>query len=314
LNEKILITGGAGFLGSHLYEKLLTDGYRVRILDSFASGRESNLETIQKNMELVRGSISDEAVVNEACHGVNAVIHAAFPMTLRERDLNSRVVSDVLTGLFNVIKGALNNNALLVYISSIAVYGNQQLTPIDERHPLEPVLLHGALKLAGEEFCRVLSKSHGLRAVILRVADIYGPRNTRVSVPIRFLQQALKNEPITVYGDGTQSRTYTYVEDFSAAMTGVLSVPAVEGKILNLSADQSISMYELAQLVKHVTGSKSEIRMLSDAAIEDRKLIIDNRKFKQLLGFKPSFDMEQGLALTAKWLKENPDFYNMPAK
>ncbi|ACV63616.1 NAD-dependent epimerase/dehydratase [Desulfofarcimen acetoxidans DSM 771] len=309
--KKILVTGGAGFLGSHLCEKLLTEGYQVRILDSFASGRESNLKNIQKNMQLVRGSISDESMVNEACCGVDAVIHTAFPMTIRERDLNSGLVSDVLTGFFNVLKGALNNNALLVYISSIAVYGNQLYTPIDERHPLEPVLLHGALKLSGENFCRVLTKSHGLRAVILRVADIYGPRNTRISVPIRFLRQSLKNELISVYGDGTQSRTYTYVGDFTDAVAKVLSVPAVEGEILNLSADWSISMYELAQMVRDITGSKSEIRMLKDAPVEDRKLLIDNRKIKQFLDFKPMFSMRQGLFLTVEWLKENPDFYSV---
>ncbi|WP_066632786.1 NAD-dependent epimerase/dehydratase family protein [Desulfolucanica intricata] len=309
MTKKILVTGGAGFLGSHLCERLLTDGYTVRILDSFSSGKDGNLEKILEKVELLRGSISDETVVNTACRGVDAVIHAAFPMTLRERDLNSRTVSGVLTGLFNVLKGALNNNALMVYISSIAVYGNQQYLPIDERHPLEPVLLHGALKLAGEEFCKVLTKSHDLRTVILRVADIYGPRNTRVSVPIRFLRQALKNEPITVYGDGSQSRTYTYVDDFTAAVAGVLSEPKTEGKIFNLSADRSISMYELAQLVKKVTGSNSEIKLLTGVPVEDRKLVIDNRKLKEIINFNPSIDMRQGLTLTAKWLKDNPDFY-----
>lgn len=312
--KKILVTGGAGFLGSHLCEKLLADGYQVRLLDSFASGKEGNLENIRSQVELVRGSIDDETLVDDACHGVSAVIHAAFPMALRERVLDGKMVSEVLAGLFNVLKGALNNNALVIYISSIAVYGNQQYTPIDERHLVEPVLLHGALKLAGENFCQVLSKSHGLRAVILRVADVYGPRNTRVSVPIRFLQQALKNEAITVYGDGTQSRTYTYVGDFASAVTGLLSVPEAEGEILNLSADQSTSMYELAQLAKEVTGSKSDIKLLKDVLVEDRKLLIDNRKIKEIVGFKAKISMKKGLALTAEWLKDNPNFYQDVSK
>lgn len=309
MTKKILVTGGAGFLGSHLCEKLLEDGCRVRVLDSFTSGKEGNLENIRGQVELVRGSIDDQTLVNDACRGVSAVIHAAFPMALRERVLDGKLVSEVLTGLFNILKGAVNNNALVVYISSIAVYGNQRYTPIDEKHPLEPVLLHGALKLAGEEFCRVLFKSHGLKVIILRVADIYGPRNTRVSVPIRFLQQALKNEPITVFGDGTQSRTYTYVGDFTAAVSGLLSVPAAEGKIINFSSDRGISMYELARLAKEVTGSKSEIKLLKDVPVEDRKLVIDNTKIKKILGFKTKTPLKEGLALTADWLKNNPDFY-----
>jgi len=306
--RKVLVTGGAGFLGSHLCEQLLAEGAEVRVLDKFTSGRKDNLSVILKQIDLLDSDIACEDAVLKAAGDTDTIIHLAFPMSLRQQLIETPVVIEILAGLLNLIKAALVRDALLIYISSIAVYGNEQYIPIDEHHPLEPVLMHGAVKLAGENFCRTLAVSNGLRAVILRVADIYGPRNSRISVPIKFLRQAMKGEPVTVYGDGSDSRTYTFVADFCEAVVLSMIKPQAVGGVFNISGDECVSMRELAYEVKKVTGGGSPI-LFQDGPAAGRRLFIDNRKSKEVLGFRPVFKIAEGLAATYRWLKDNPDYY-----
>lgn len=306
--RNVLVTGGAGFLGSHLCEKLIVEGARVRALDIFTSGRETNLSAVLEQVDLLNTNIACEDSVLKAAKDVDAIVHLAFPMVLRQRAIDTQVITDILAGLLNLIRAALERNALFVYISSIAVYGNEKYVPIDENHPLEPVLIHGAVKLAGENFCSTLAKSNGLRMVILRVADIYGPRNARISVPIKFLLQAMRNEPITVYGDGSDSRTYTFVNDFSEAVVLSLIRPEATGGIFNIGGDECVSMLQLAQEVKKITGNNSEI-LFQDSPAAGRRLLIENRKSKTELGFKPAFHLAEGLAITNRWLRDNPVYY-----
>jgi len=306
--RRILITGGAGFLGSHLCEKVLAEGAEVRALDTFTSGREANLGAILQQIDLLNINIASEDTVLRAAEDVDTIIHLAFPMALRQRAIETRVITEILAGLLNLIRAALERNALFVYISSIAVYGNEKYVPIDENHPLEPVLIHGAVKLAGENFCRAFAKSDGLRVAILRVADIYGPRNARVSVPIKFLLQATRGEPITVYGDGSDSRTYTFVKDFSEAVVLSLIQPKAISDIFNIGGDECVSMCQLAIKVKKITGSSSPI-LIQNCSVSGRRLFIDNSRAKEVLGFKPTFNIDEGLTLTHGWLQDNPNFY-----
>ena len=306
--KKVLVTGGAGFLGSHLCEKLLAEGAEVRALDIFTSGRQGNLCAVLDKIDLLSCSVACEDSVGRAARDVDAVVHLAFPMTLRHRSVETKVITEILAGHLNLIRSVLDNNSLLIYISSIAVYGDGRYVPIDENHPLEPVLIHGAVKLAGETFCSTLAASNGLKVVVLRVADIYGPRNSRVSVPIKFLLQAMKNEPITVFGDGSDSRTYTYVSDFTEAVILSLIRQEAIGGIFNIGGDECVTMHRLAVEINKVTASNSPI-LFQDCPAAGRRLLISSCKAKEVLGFKPSFDMARGLALTYRWLRDNPDYY-----
>lgn len=308
-NRTVLVTGGGGFMGSHLCEALLHSGAKVRVIDNFASGRPDNLAGIIERLELVKGSVADEKKVQLACQGVDAVVHTAFPMAMRERSLETSVMVDYLAGLFNLLKETMANDALFVYISSIAVYGNQQYVPVDENHPLEPVMLHGAMKLAGEYLCRTLAHSHGLKAVILRAADIYGPRNTRVCVPVRFLLNALAGQPLRVFGSGRQSRTYTYVDDFVQAVLGSLVTSEAVGKVFNVAGDQVVSLYDLAQLIKEVATSESPVILETNIAADDRRLVIDGNLARQTLRLDQPVGVREGLAKTRDWLLQDPGFY-----
>lgn len=306
----VLVTGGAGFLGSHLCEKLLAEGAKVRVLDILAPGRETNLSAVRERIDLLNINIACEKSVLSAAKDVDAIVHLAFPMALRQRSIETQVITDILAGLLNLVRAAIDRNSLFIYISSIAVYGNNKYIPIDEKHPLEPVLIHGAVKLSGEYFCRTLAGSRGLRTVIIRAADIYGPRNSRVSVPIKFLLQAIQDEPITIYGDGSDSRTYTFVSDFSEAVVLSLIRPEAEGGIFNIGGDECVSMLELALKIKRITGSQSPI-LFQECPAAGRRLFIDNRKSKELLGFQPAFNIDEGLAITHQWFKDNQRFYQL---
>ncbi|RJQ29806.1 MAG: NAD-dependent epimerase/dehydratase family protein [Peptococcaceae bacterium] len=307
--KKVLVTGGAGFLGSHLCEGLLAAEADVRVLDTFSSGRAGNLSGYPGSLEIFTGDISDEGDVGRAAQGVDVIIHAAFPMPVRERSMETKHIGAALAGLFNLLKEAVAREALFVYFSSIAVYGDQRYIPVDEEHPCEPVTLYGAVKLAGEHFCRALAKSPGLRYVILRIADIYGPRNSRVSTPVKFLLQAMRKENIVVHGSGRQSRTYTYAGDLVDAVLKVIINPAAHGRIFNIAGDEAVSIYELALAVREVTGGKVDIILAPGEPADDRKLVIDGSKAKRILGFQPRIKLAEGLSLTYRWLGNNPLYY-----
>jgi len=308
--RKVLVTGGAGFLGSHLCEKLLAEGAEVHALDVFTSGRAANLGALSGQVNLIKGDVASADSVLKAAGNTDTIVHLAFPLALRERSIETPVITGILAGLLNLIRAAITRDALLIYISSVAVYGNGKYIPIDENHPLEPVLIHGAVKLAGENFCRTLAGSNGLRTVVLRAADIYGPRNTRISVPIKFLLQAMANEPITVYGDGSDSRSYTFVADFTEAVVLGMIRPEAIGGVFNVGADECVSMSELAFAVQKIAGGSSPV-LFQDGPAAGRRLFIDNRKSKEVLGFKPAFRIAEGLAITRRWLEDNPEYYHL---
>ncbi len=304
----VLVTGGAGFLGTHLCKKLVAEGAAVKSLDLCPGTASAGFAAPLAGWELLQCDVSSSRQVMDAAAGVDTIVHLAFPMVLRRRFADARAVAGIMAGLVNLINAALKNNALLIYISSIAVYGNGRYVPIDEDHPTEPVLIHGAVKLAGEHICRVMAASDGLRPVILRVADIYGPGNARVSVPIRFLLQAMCNQPVTVYGDGSDARTYTYVSDFTEAVVLSMTIPEAVGGIYNIGGDQCISMLELAEAVREVTGGTCPVSRVERPG-SGRKLHISNRKAKEVLGFKPAVGITEGLTLTYRWIKDHPGFY-----
>lgn len=320
---KVLVTGGGGFLGSHIAEHLVRLGAEVSIMDTFLSGRTVNLTTIKDDITLFKGDITNRWQVEKAMQGVDVVVETAFPLAAYDRSLEHQFIQGGTTGLFNILRGAVKEKALVIFTSSIAVYGEQQYLPIDENHHLEPILLYGATKLAGEYYCQTMGRTYGLNYIILRISDIYGPRNGRISAPIHFLLQGQKNLPVELKGDGSQSRTYTYISDLVDAVLLSIKCSQARGQIINIAGDECVSVYRLAELCKQVTGSEGEIRRNYPAACEGtvaastldsafsdhRKYWIANDKAKKLLGFQPKVDMVSGLKLTYDWLAANPDYF-----
>lgn len=311
--RKILVTGGAGFLGSQISQGLAEAGAEVRILDPMLSGRKENIEALAKDITVIQGDILDENTLAEAAKGIDTIVHTAFPTAICDRDLERQYIDIGTIGTFNVLKRALANRALFVYASSISVYGEQKYTPIDEEHPLEPILIYGATKLTGEYYTRVMAKSYGLKTVILRYTDVYGPRNGRYSAPIQFMHLALAGKPIVIRGSGKQARSYMYIKDIVDATTLAVATPEAIGETINISGDQCVSVLELAEQIKELVGNDIEIQYNQNQQEDLRCYAIDNTKAKKILGFSPQWNLDRGLAETLKWVKtKTPEFFKRP--
>lgn len=299
---RVLITGGAGFLGSSVARLLHQKGAVVTLLDNCRPGCARNIEDIREQVQLIRGDINDEAVVKRAVRGQDVVVHTAFPVTQCDRSLERQYVGVGTVGLYNVLKEAHAQKALLVYASSISVYGRQLYTPIDEKHPLDPILIYGATKLAGEYYCRVMAREYGLKVVTLRYSDLYGPGLGRDNAPVIFLKRARAGLPLVVRGGGKQIRSYLFVSDASKAVYLAIKNRGSMGKVFNLGSDETITIIDLAQKAVEMTGSISEI-VFEEGWVDQRQYRIDSSLAKSVLGFKTLVDLETGLKEILAWLE-----------
>ncbi len=300
---RILITGGAGFLGSNVARLLQQKGAVSTILDNCRPGYERNIVDLLEKAQFIRGDINDENVVKRAVQGKDAVVHTAFPVTQCDRSLERQYVVVGTVGLYNVLKEAHAQRALVVYASSISVYGRQLYTPIDERHPLDPVLLYGVTKLAGEYYCKVMAREYGLQVVMLRFSDLYGPGLGRDNAPVVFLKRARAGLPLVVRGGGKQIRSYLFATDAAMAVYLALTNPAAVGGVFNIASDETVTISGLAQKALQITGSKGEI-VYEDGWVDEREYRIDSTLARTVLGFKPLVELETGLRKILAWQEE----------
>ena len=300
---RILVTGGAGFLGSNVARLLQQKGAVITILDNCRPGYERNNVDLLEKAQFIRGDINDENVVKRAVQGKDAVVHTAFPVTQCDRSLERQYVGVGTVGLYNVLKEAHAQRALVVYASSISVYGRQLYTPIDERHPLDPVLLYGVTKLAGEYYCKVMAREYGLQVVMLRFSDLYGPGLGRDNAPVVFLKRARAGLPLVVRGGGKQIRSYLFATDAAMAVYLALTNPAAVGGVFNIASDETVTISGLAQKALQITGSKGEI-VYEDGWVDEREYRIDSTLARTVLGFKPLVELETGLRKILAWQEE----------
>lgn len=308
---KVLVAGGAGFIGSFIVDSLFNAGADVTVFDSILYG-DKNLHHLKNKLKIINGDITDYNQIEHASKGQEVIIHVAFPAALCDLSLTNQFIETGTIGTFNLLRAAKENDSILIYGSSISVYGKQIYQPIDEQHPLDPVITYGATKLVGEAYCRSFQHEFGLNTVILRYSDVYGPRFKRIGAPTSFLLKALKDEPIQIHGDGSQMRDYTYVTDIADATVLAIDDHAY-GKSFNIASGNVCSIVELAKLVKHATNSESIIEFISKNEIDPKKYIAsDNRKYsisiekaKNILKFKPKFSLNDGLNFTKQWILNN---------
>jgi nucleoside-diphosphate-sugar epimerase len=300
--RSVLVTGGAGFLGSNIARLLLSEGAKVTLLDNCGPGYDKNIKDIIERVALISGDINDEDAVKKAVQGKEFVVHAAFPAAQCDRSLNNQFIATGTVGLFNILKEALEQQSLVIYVSSISVYGKQLYTPIDEKHPVDPTLVYGVTKLTGEFYCRVMAREYGLKTVILRYSDLYGPGLGRSNAPVAFIEKALSGLPLLVRGGGKQVRSYLFVTDAAQAVRLAIENPAALGKVFNVGGDETTTIMDLALKVKAITGSSSEI-ISEEGWVDEREYKIDSTLARSILGFGPAVDLDAGLRKTLAWLK-----------
>lgn len=308
-NAKVLVAGGAGFIGSHVCDALIRKGADVTVLDNLVSGNLENIAHIKDKLKFIKGDITDFEQVLYAAKDCDVIIHEAFPAAICDLSPENQFIATGTLGTYNLLRAALANDSVFIYASSISVYGKQVSSPITESHPLNPIVVYGATKLAGEFYCRAFQQEQGLKNVILRYSDVYGPRYSRISAPIAFLLKGLKKEPLQIHGDGSQTRDYTYVTDIAEGTVLAINEKAY-GDVFNIASGNYISILELAKKVNVNTENDSEIELIPSEKIDtqkyvaedERKYSIDISKAKKILGYNPKVSLDTGLGMSKEWI------------
>ncbi|GIW94771.1 MAG: UDP-glucose 4-epimerase-like protein [Pirellulaceae bacterium] len=304
-----LVTGGAGFIGSHLVCALVRQGHRVRVLDDLSTGKRSNLEEVWDQIDWIEGSICDEPLVAKAVQGVDCVFHqaalASVPLSV-ERPAASHAVC--ATGTLVVLDRARRAGVRrVVYASSSAVYGDQPTAAKRESDPMKPISPYGAAKAAGELYCQAFYKTYGLETVCLRYFNVFGPRQDPASpyaavIPL-FLSAMLRGERPTIFGDGRQSRDFVYVENVVEANLLAAECPKAAGKSFNVGAGRATDLLMLVSLLNDVLGTCIEPQFGPARPGDIRESLADICEARLVLGYTPKIDLREGLARTAEWFR-----------
>lgn len=305
-----LVTGGAGFIGSHIAERLVNDGHSVRVLDNLYAGREANLEPFRSGVEFIKGDIRDAQVVNEVTRDVDVVFHeAALGSVPRSVDDPITTHEVNITGTLNVFLAAREAGVKrVVYASSSSVYGETPVLPKREDMSPQPLSPYALSKLAGEHYASVFKHVYELEIVSLRYFNIFGPRQDPESqyaaVIPRFLTALLEGKQPVVYGDGNQSRDFTYVENVVNANLLAAEAEGLAGKAFNVACGGRYSLLELLAKLKKILGS--DIKAIHEPAragdVRDSQASVEAAERE--LGYKVSVEFDEGLRRTVEWYRE----------
>jgi len=308
--EPVLVTGGAGFIGSHLADALVAAGNRVRVLDNFTTGRRENLAHLGGSVEVVEADLRDPAACREACAGVSLVFHqAALGSVPRSMEDPATSIAVNVTGTANVFAAARDAGVRrVVYASSSSVYGDSDRLPKREGEEGEPLSPYALSKVMGEELARAFGRCFGLETVGLRYFNVYGPRQDPAgpyaAVIPRFFAAALGGEAPLVHGDGEQSRDFTYVADAVEANLKAAAAPAsAVGRAFNVAAGRRATVNELAAAVARAVGVAMEPAHGPERPGDVRHSLADLTEARRLLGYAPAWDLEAGLAASAGYYR-----------
>jgi UDP-glucose 4-epimerase len=307
---KILVTGGAGFIGSHLSEYMLKKGHEVVVLDDFSSGGAINIRHLldHRSFKLVRGDIRNYDLVRRVTTNLDVVFHLAAKIHVDESIINPEETLSVnVKGTLNILNACKENDVKrLIYASSSEVYGSSKYTPMDEDHPLNPASPYAASKAAADRLCFSYYNTYNLDAVIVRNFNTFGPGQKSsgyggaISI---FIRRALKDMPPIIYGDGLQTRDYLYVEDAVNAYNLVMETPELAGEAINFGTGVDTSITDIAEKILRLMGKEEKLipRHVASRPGEVRQLCADITKAKRLLNFKPTYTLEEGLKELIKW-------------
>jgi nucleoside-diphosphate-sugar epimerase len=307
---RVLVTGGGGFIGSHLAERLLKEGCEVRVLDNFATGRRENLLGLLAEIELIEGDIQSYERVHNALRGCQLVFHqAALPSVPRSiQDPLTSNASNVI-GTLNVLLAARDEEVRrVVFASSSSVYGADRELPKREEMVTRPIAPYGVAKLAAEGYCRAFYEVYGLESVALRYFNVFGPRQDHLShyaaVIPRFITACLDGKPPVIFGDGEQSRDFTYVDNAVEASLLAAEAGGVAGETFNVACGERMTLNALVGVLRDLTGKPIEPICVEPRPGETRHSMADTSKARAALGYEPVVDVRTGLARTLDFHQE----------
>jgi nucleoside-diphosphate-sugar epimerase len=305
-----LVTGGAGFIGSHLVEALLKINYQVRVLDNFMTGKRQNISSILSHIQLIEGDLRDFETVRKAAEAVDFIFHlGALPSV--PRSIQDPITSnDVnIQGTLHVLEAARQMKVKrVIFSSSSSVYGDSPILPKREDAVPNPLSPYAVTKLAGEHYCKVYYKIYGLETVCLRYFNVFGPKQDPTSqyaaaIP-RFINALLVNKPPLVYGDGEQSRDFTYVDNVVQANILAIEAPEAPGQILNIAYGKQVTVNELIKTLNAILGKKIQPIYESSRPGDIRHSLADISQARRILGFSPTVSLEEGLRRAVAWFMD----------
>ena len=305
----ILVTGGAGFIGSHLCDALAARGEAVRVLDDLSTGREANLAALRGRVELVRGSVVDPAAVARAVQGAATVFHlAACPSVPRSFDEPDFCHAVNATGTLHVVVAAARARCRrLVFASSCAIYGDAGRERVGEERAPAPRSPYAAQKLLGEHYLRQYGGALGLETVALRFFNVFGPRQDPGSpysgVISIFCERLLRGEPVTIHGDGLQTRDFVEVSDVIQALLGAADAPAAAGGTFNVATGVGHTLLDLAAALARQTGATAAPRHGPARTGDIRHSLADISRARAVLGYVARTGLAEGLGRTLQWVR-----------
>ena len=311
-NGNLLITGGAGFIGSNLADALIAQGGKVRIIDNLVTGYHENLDEISGDFEFIEGDLNDETALRRALEGVEVVFHeAALPSVPRSVANPKETHEACVNATFKLLVAAKEAGVRrVIYAASSSAYGDQPTLPKVETMRPEPLSPYAAAKLMGEYYCQVFTRVYGLETISLRYFNVFGPRQDPGSmysgVISRFVDSLMGGKTPVIYGDGEQSRDFTFVANVVNANIKAAQTMQGIGQVMNCSNGERISLIELLEVLKKITGKTDvQAEFQTERAGDVKHSQADNSRAKEFLDYQKIVGLEEGLAQTINWWKQS---------
>jgi nucleoside-diphosphate-sugar epimerase len=306
VSKHYLVTGGAGFIGSHIVRRLVSDGQHVRVVDNLSTGRISRLDDLRQSIDFLHGDLADECVSEAAVRGINCVFHqAAIPSV--QRSINDPIGTNRanVTATLNLLESCRKANVRrFVYAASSSAYGDAEVLPKVESMPINPLSPYALQKWVGEDYCKLYHRLYGLETISLRYFNVFGPAqdpHSEYSAVIpKFITALLAKKPITVYGDGEQSRDFTYVENVVEANLLAAEANSAAGKMCNIGCGERVSLNTLIRLLEKNTGVKAEVTYAKAKPGDVRHSLADIAEAHRILGYTTKVKLTDGLRRTVE--------------
>jgi len=319
----ILVTGGAGFIGGHLAESFVEAGHDVTTLDVLEPFydlglKEHNIEIANKaaaetdgSYEFIEGSTTDSELVDDIVEDIDVVYHQAAQAGVRASvDEPTKVTEYNINGSQTILEAARKHGVdRVINASSSSVYGKPQYLPYDEAHPTEPVSPYGASKLAVEHYMRVYNEVYGLPTVSLRYFTVYGPRMRPNMAISNFVSRCMRGESPEIYGDGEQTRDFTYIEDVIDANHRLLTDTSADGEVMNIGSTDNIDIATLAEVVRDETNPTLDVEYTNPREGDAEHTHAEISKATDLIGYKPSREIREGVREFIEWYEQNREWY-----
>jgi UDP-glucose 4-epimerase len=308
--QRVIVTGGGGFVGSNIVRRLLEEGASVVVLDDFYTGTEDNLPSAEPKLAVVHGSVTDFDLVREVVKGASVVIHQAarniIVSTRNPREDYEVNIGGTLNVLLAVREGGVRR---MVYASSASVYGNPRYLPINEDDATDMLSPYAVSKFAGENYCKAFYESYGLSTTVVRYSNVYGqaqrPENPYCGVVAKFFQAVVRGQPPRIHGDGEQTRDLTFIDDVVEATVLAAFSPKAEGQVYNVGTGRETTINQLARMIIEITGVEVEPVYIDRRDIDNiRRRVLNIEKIRRELRWVPSVTLKQGLRRTYQWLIE----------